>query len=97
MNPLAREQSDTTFLVKKLFQRESAFKKKIPLQLLFIKQSLKDGWKEWVPWERKERNKGNEGLAKYHWWWPGALSKMLEPWESKHFSLLETLGEVTVQ
>ena len=37
----------------------------IPLQLLFIKQSLKDGWKEWVPWERKERKKGNGGLAKY--------------------------------
>ena len=51
-------------MVKRLFHRESAFKKKIKLELLLIKQSWKDGWKEWVPWERKERKKGNAGLAK---------------------------------
>ena len=94
MNPLARERSDTTFLVKRLFQRKSAFN---TTSIAIYKAELERRM-EGVGSMGKEREKERKWrtcqvplvVARSSFKSAGALGV-------KGFSLLETLGEVTAQ
>lgn len=61
---LWREERSSTSSVKSPFHRESEFKEKIELESLCLRASLKDKWRDRIPWERKRGKKGAGWLAR---------------------------------